>query len=506
MNRVMTVVKRSGGPLAIAVLVLAALVFGWLARGCIAPGEPAAADKGTAKAGGEDEAEQLWTCSMHPQIKLPEPGLCPICGMELIPLEADDDGAARTFKTSEAAKKLMDVRVHPVERRFVTAEVRMPGKVTYDETRLHRISAWVPGRIDRLYVDFTGISVRAGDHMVYLYSPELYSAQEELLQAIEALKSLERSELGTMKETAKATVEAAREKLRLLGMTKDQIKQVEQRGSANDHVTIYAPSGGIVVKRHADEGQYVRTGSSIYTIADLNHLWVMLDAYETDLPWLHYGQEVQFIAKGYPGETFVGKIAFISPVVDDETRTVRVRVNVPNPGMKLKPDMFVEGIVKSKLATGGRVMAPDLAGKWMCRMHPSVVKESAGECDICGMPLSRTETLGYVAAESKLRDRPLVIPKSAPLITGKRAVVYVQDPTADEPAYVGRTIKLGPRAGDWYIVEDGLADGELVVTHGNFKIDSALQIQAEKSMMSLDDADVPEHAKVERTEAVEYDA
>jgi Cu(I)/Ag(I) efflux system membrane fusion protein len=492
MNTLARILSWLAGKVTAVILIIAALVGGYLLHAWVAPPEPKPEESAEARAP-KDEEPELWTCSMHPQIQLPKPGQCPICEMDLVPVEPGAGRGPRTFVTSRAAAKLMELQTRPVERRFVTATVRLPGKVTYDETRLAAITAWVGGRIDRLYVDYTGITVRKGDHMAYLYSPELLSAQEELLQAKQAAAALADSDLAAMRETARATVEAAREKLRLLGLTDAQVRAVEERGKATDHVTLYAPSGGIVVEKHLEPGAYVRTGTRIYTLADLRRVWVKLDAYEADLPWLRYGQPVQFNTKSYPGETFTGKIAFIAPVVNEKTRTVKVRVNVPNPELKLKPDMFVTGVVRAKVAAGGRVMEPDLAGKWMCPMHPSVVKDGPAHCDVCGMPLARTESLGYVPVDADRRDTPLVVPVSAPLITGERAVVYVRDPKAERPTFVGRVITLGPRAGDYYIVRDGLAEGEEVVTRGNFKIDSALQIQAKKSMMSIasEEAEAP---------------
>jgi Cu(I)/Ag(I) efflux system membrane fusion protein len=233
----------------------------------------------------------------------------------------------------------------------------------------------------------------------------------------------------------------------------------------------------------ATEGMYVNTGTPIYTVADLSQVWVRLDAYESDLPWIRYGQTLTFSTEAYPGEVFKGWISFIAPMLDPRTRTVKVRVNVPNPDGRLKPEMFVHALVTSQIAQGGKVMDPNMAGEWICPMHPSVVKDEKGTCDICGMDLVTTESLGYVAAEAA-GPLPLVIPATAPLITGKRAVVYVKQPDTELPMFEGREVVLGPRAGDYYVVVSGLSEGELVVTHGNFKIDSALQIQAKPSMMN----------------------
>ncbi|MBL7141183.1 MAG: efflux RND transporter periplasmic adaptor subunit [Planctomycetes bacterium] len=424
---------------------------------------------------------------MHPQIRQPQPGKCPLCGMDLVPVAGEaETGAAgppRLAVTPEA-KALMEIRTALVERRFPTAHIRMVGKVAYDETRLESIAAWVPGRLDRLFVDYAGVPVKQGEHMVLLYSPELLGAQEELLQALRAVRSLEASDVPIMRETAEATVRAVREKLRLWGLKPEQIQAIEDRGAANDHMTIYAPVGGTVVAKHANEGQYVQTGTPIYTIADLSHVWVKLDAYESDLAWLHYGQEAAFTSEAYPGETFTGRLAFIDPVLDPKTRTVKVRLNAPNLEGKLKPEMFVHAVVQSRIAAGGRVMDPALAGKWICTMHPGVIKDAPGACDICGMDLVTTESLGYTSADPEAAEAPLVIPASAPLVTGTRAVVYREVPDADRPTYEGVEVVLGPRAGDAYIVKSGLSEGDRVVVQGAFKIDSELQIRARPSMMN----------------------
>ena len=437
---------------------------------------------------GPGQPVTLWTCSMHPEVRLPHPGRCPKCGMELIPLEtsgAVGGGEARLTVTPQA-RALMGIETAAVERKFATAEIRMVGKVDFDETRQATITAWVPGRLDRLYVDYTGLPVRKGDHMALLYSPELVSAQEELVQALAAVKNLSGSNVEIVRSTAQETVVASREKLRLLGLTAEQVAELEKTRKVSDRVTIYAPVGGIVIRKDALEGQYVSTGTPIYTIADLSSVWVKMDAYESDLAWLRYGQRVDFVTVSYPGEVFTGMIAFIDPVLNELTRTAKVRLDVPNADGRLKPEMFVKAVVRVAVAAGGKVMDPELAGKWICPMHPSVVKAAHGTCDICGMPLVTTESLGYVSATAAAAEAPLVIPASAALVTGKRAVVYVELEGTDRPTFEGREVLLGERAGDWYLVRGGLKEGERVVVRGNFKIDSALQIQARPSMMSAD--------------------
>jgi len=475
--------------ISILLLVIAAFGLGYLLRGCGNKDMPSGELTQTEGPAHNQVKESitLWTCSMHPQTQMSAPGQCPICGMELIPTSGGDGNhntSERELRLSPAAVKLAEIQTLPVERKHVRVKIRMVGKVDYDETRLAHISAWVSGRIDRLYVDYTGISVRKGDHMVYLYSPELLTAQQELLQAQKAVNELKGSNFKIMRNTALETVKAVQEKLRLWGLTEKQIYEIKKRGKATDHITIYAPMGGVVIKKNIEEGAYIKTGAPLYTIADFSSLWIKLDAYESDLVWLRYGQEVDIATEAYPGQVFKGAIAFIDPALDTKTRTVKVRVSVTNADGLLKPEMFVHATVHARVAASGRVMNETLAGKWICPMHPDVVKDKVGSCDICGMPLVRPETLGYVSVSGdKENIAPLVIPASAPLITGKRAIVYVADPEK-KGFFEGREIILGPRAGDYYLVKEGVKEGEKVVVHGNFKIDSALQILAKPSMMS----------------------
>ncbi|MHC4983036.1 MAG: efflux RND transporter periplasmic adaptor subunit [Planctomycetota bacterium] len=482
--------------LAVAVALGVGLVLGWGLR-------PATLEV-PAEQITEIEGEQIWTCSMHPQVRQPKPGKCPICQMDLIPIDKDQAAQDRrkiTFSTAAAA--LMDVETVAVERKSVTAEVRMVGNIDYDETRVAYITAWVPGRLDRLFVDYTGIPVRKGDHMVEIYSPELLSAQEEFLQAHKAKGGLKSSDSELIRESVEATFDAVYEKLRLWGLTAGQMDELAERGTPSDHLTIYAPAGGIVVRKHVNQGDYVNTGTRIYTIADLSKLWVRLDAYESELAWLRYGQEVELTTESLPGRKFKGTISFIDPVLNEQTRTVRVRVNVDNADGAIKPGMFVAATVRSRLTAGGKVMEPNLAGKWISPMHPEIVKDEPGKCDICGMPLVRAEELGYVSADVGKRQQPLVIPTSAALLTGEQAVVFVEVPGTKNPTFEMREITLGPRAGSYYLVEGGLSEQERVVFKGNFMIDSERQIRGLPSMMHREGVGAEAHVHAERAKPKE---
>ncbi|MDY0149574.1 MAG: efflux RND transporter periplasmic adaptor subunit [Kiritimatiellia bacterium] len=412
-------------------IILIALGLGLLVgivvgRGCASRPAALGADAGRDPAP-ETQAD-VWTCSMHPQIRLPGPGQCPICGMDLIPVEmgmSEDSASPRELSLSPGARQLAKIEVAPVERKSVAIDIRMVGKVQFDETRLAVISPRVDGRLDRLYANFVGIPVKAGDPLADLYSPELVAAQQELLQAVTSTGS---------REASASLLKATRERLRLWGLTDEQVAEIEQSGHVRDHVTFVAPIGGIVVEKEAREGQYVEAGMRLFTVADLSRVWVQLDAYESDLGWLRIGQTVELQTEAYPGDTFTGPIAFISPVLDPMTRTVKVRVEVANTDERLKPEMFVHAVVQAAATENGSQM-------------------------------------------------PLVIPASAPLVTGKRAVVYVAVPDKEQ-TYEGREVELGPRAGDFYLVRAGLQEGEHVVTRGAFKLDAELQIRAKPSMMT----------------------
>ena len=391
-----------------------------------------------------ESGDRWFTCSMHPQVRTTDPNeRCPICGMELIPVaaEAEDEGdpSLPILVVSPRSAALMQVETYPVERRGADRSLRLYGRIDYDETRLRTIASRVPGRLERLHVDFTGQEVRAGDPMVVIYSPTLVAAQEELLQSLAAQRELPPDPSPRLEAGTHSRVEASRDKLRLLGLSAQQIQAMETTGRVEETLTLSAPLNGVVMVREASEGSYVETGQPIYTLADLSRVWVTLEVHERDAQWVRVGQQVAFAVQAFPGEGFLGRVAFVQPTVHDEARTVQVRVELPNPSGRLKPGMFATGEIQAPVpAAGGAVGAPN----------------------------------------------PLLIPASAPLLTGKRALVYVQLPDTDRPTFEGREVVLGPRAGDWYVVTEGLREGEMVVTRGNFRIDSELQIRGRPSMMS----------------------
>jgi Cu(I)/Ag(I) efflux system membrane fusion protein len=395
----------------------------------------------------EQSKDAVWTCSMHPQIQQHEPGQCPICGMDLIPVEkppSEGEGNNRQVRLSERAKVLARIRTTQAQRLGSgKVERRLLGRVDYDERSLRTVTAWIGGRIERLHVSTTGERVKRGQVIATLYSPEVYNSHQDLIQARQQLERLQSGATPSARRAAEAALDAARDRLRLIGMPRAELRSMERATKPSERVRIRTPFGGTVIERLATQGNYVKTGSGLYRVADLSRLWVQLDAYESDLPVLHSGQDVTLRVEALPGETFQGRVTFVDPVLDPKTRTARVRIEVNNQDRRLRPGMFVEATVQS--AAGGKT----------------------------------TEAT------------PLVIPATAPLFTGRRSVVYVEVNDQDTPTYEARDVTLGPRMGELYPVLSGLDEGDRVVVHGAFAIDADLQIRGGESMMNLPAASGP---------------
>ena len=302
--------------------IVAALVVGYrIGRPAPEPSD-AGAGGGHEHAEGESIEPRMYTCSMHPSVRLPDPDAkCPICFMDLIPvMEQGGADSGSRISISESAAALSDIETAPVGRFFPTAEVRLYGKVTYDETSVARLTAYFPGRIERLFLNYTGVAVARGEHVAEVYSPDLLAAFEELRQA-KAASETEGGMSDLVRAATRDTVVAAREKLRLFGITAEQIAAVENGSFDADNLTIFAPIGGVVTHLAVREGDYLQTGAPIATIADLSRLWLDMEAYESQLPLLRWGQRVTFSVEAHPGEIFEGRISFIEPIVDERTRT-----------------------------------------------------------------------------------------------------------------------------------------------------------------------------------------
>jgi len=371
----------------------------------------------------ESSNVSIWSCAMHPQIRMEQPGKCPICGMNLIPLNqystAQMDPAA--IYLSKEAAQLANVQTSVVSRQNAIKEVRLYGKVQADERLLQNQVAYVAGRVEKLLVNFTGEPVRKGEPLALIYSPELVTAQQELLEATKS------------KQSQPEIYEAAKDKLRQWKLAESQISAIETTGVIKTNIEVESTTSGIVTARRVNNGDYVSQGSVLYEVSDLSNVWVLFDAYESDLPFLKAGDKIEFSIQALPGSSFSGIVKFIDPVIDPVNRVAKVRLEIGNPGGKLKPEMFATGLVKANL--------------------------------------------------DQYRDK-LIIPSTAVLWTGKRSVVYVKQQGIDEPVFKMREIELGPLLGKSYVVIDGITDGEEIVTQGAFSVDAAAQLDGKPSMMN----------------------
>jgi Cu(I)/Ag(I) efflux system membrane fusion protein len=443
--------------------------------------------------GADDQSSPtIWTCSMHPQIRLPNKGKCPICFMDLIPalsgLTSPSEKGLDRVSITETARKLAQVETEPVIRAFARKHVSMVGMVFEDETRVAALTSRVEGRLDAVYVNFTGVQVNKDDPMVKIWSPTLIRGQVELFETLKGASADDE------------VVRGAEEKLIQYGLTRSQIEEIKNHKKPMLNITLRAPINGIVTRKNAVLGQFVKEGAEMFIINDLSRVWVKLDAYETDIPWIRYGQEVKFKASAIPGKIFRGKVLFIDPVLDTKTRSVKVRVEADNHELLLKPGMFVSAEVDVELDSEVRVIKPEWAGKYICPIHPrDVASDVPGNCPESNMPMRLAASFGY--ADDPNPRPPLLIPVTAPLITGKRALVFVEVSGSAKPTYEQREVSLGPKAGSHFIVQSGLNEGERIVTKGAFKLDSTMQISARPSMMSPSDPEV--HPPTNTTETPE---
>jgi Cu(I)/Ag(I) efflux system membrane fusion protein len=370
---------------------------------------------------------------------------------------------------SDEAKMLAEVQTTEVKREKAVKRLRMVGMVIDAETRVATLTARIDGRLDEVFIDFTGVKISKGDPMVTIWSPTLIKSQVELFESIRS-------------GDVEGVIRGAEEKLVQHGMTKEQVKRIRENKKPELYVTLRAPISGIVMKKNAVLGQFVKEGQDMFVINDLSHVWVKLDAYEPDLPWIRYGQEVKFTTPSFPGKTFKGKVIFIEPVLEMETRTVKVRVDAENPDYELKPHMFVNAELEAEIDDQGRVIKPEWIGKYICPFDPKEVSDVPGTCPKTKQPLQPATAYGYSGVENPVL--PLVAPETAVLFTGKRSLVYVEVPNQNQPTYEQRDVVLGPRAGNKYVISEGLKEGERVVVKGNFEIDSSVQISGQASMMN----------------------
>ncbi|MCK8523472.1 efflux RND transporter periplasmic adaptor subunit [Aquimarina sp. D1M17] len=373
-----------------------------------------------------DHNEQ-WTCSMHPQIVRDEPGDCPICGMDLIPVEGGSNGLSQEqFRLTENAIALANIQTTVVgnTQRDGNNGISISGKIAANEKAIAVQASYFDGRIEQLNANYEGQNINKGQLLATIYSPELVATQQELITA------------ASLKESQPRLYEAVRNKLKLWKLSDAQIQSIESSEKVRDKFPVYATVSGTVTEVIAVEGDYVKRGQPIIKVSNLGTVWAEFDVYERQLSQFKKGQNIAITANAYPDQTFKGVVSFIDPVLNTATRTTSIRVVLTNNNALFKPGMFVNGIV---------------------------------------------ETKSDIEHVSKL-----LVPASSVMWTGKRSLVYVKI-KPDEPIFEMKEVVLGVKNGDNVEVLSGLQPGEEIVTNGTFTVDAAAQLQGKKSMMNKKD-------------------
>jgi len=371
-----------------------------------------------------DIAGEYYTCPMHPEVVSKEPGECPICGMTLVKKEVKTE-AVVTLTPSVIQK--IAVRTANVEKRSLKKVIRTVGRIDYNETKIFNINTKIEGWIERLYVDYTGKVVEKGAPLIDIYSPELVSTQEEYLLALETKESLKSSKFPEISKGVNELINSTKKRLQLWDINDKQIEELEKNKKIKKTMTIYSPVRGIVVDKNVLEGSYVKSQISIFKIADISRVWVYADIYEYELPWIKMGQRAEMTLSYYPGKTFTGYISYIYPYLEENTRTVKVRLEFSNPEWVLKPNMYANVLIESEITKDGTA-----------------------------------------------------VPVEAVIRSGERNIVIVD---LGEGRFEPRDIQLGAEADGYYQVLDGLVEREKIVTSSQFLIDSESRLKEAISKM-----------------------
>ena len=427
-----------------------------------------------------DHAETIYTCPMHPNIRQPTAGRCPICDMELaLATSGADSGDSISVLIPQASRRLANIQTAIATLESLSTELHTIGSIEVDESRQATIASYIDGRIERLFADYTGVSVTTGDHLAVVYSPQLYAAQIEYVESGKALAKMTPSTLKIIRETQIKLVANSRHKLVELGMTTEQLAKLDKTGIAESRLTIYSPLGGTVTGKMTQEGKYIKSGEPIYQIANLSTVWLVLKLYPEDASHIRFGQTVHAEIASKPGTILQGRVAFIDPVVNTTSRTVGVRVEFDNTNKELRPGDYARATIAIPIGTSGEVYDQELAGKWISPMHPQVIRDTPGDCPICGMKLVSTKEYGF--SDTPI-DQPksLSIPRSAVLLAGNNSVVYVE---TNPGRFEIRRVILGQLLKNRAIILSGISAGEKVATSGNFLIDSQMQLAGNPSLI-----------------------
>jgi Cu(I)/Ag(I) efflux system membrane fusion protein len=403
------------------IAVLIGLFAGWLLFGTTSNSSSENKTSKEEKHSLEEHRSEIWTCSMHPQVRQQEPGDCPICGMDLIPAESSATGLApNEFKMTENAMALANIQTTVIgEMSSSNSSIELSGKIKANDDKAATQPAHFNGRVDQLYVTSVGETVRKGQAVAKIYSPELVAAQQELITAYR------------IKDAQPQLYNAVKNKFMNWMIPESQLTEVLKTGIPKPSFTIYAQVSGVVTELMVNKGSHVMDGQPIFKVANLSTVWTEFDAYETTIQDIKEGQDISVVVKAIPNKIFNAKVSFIDPILNTSTRTIRVRATLNNKEDLLKPGMFVTGTIK--LDTDNNTQ--------------------------------------------------ITVPKSAVLWTGEQSLVYIKT-TATSPTFIMRNVTLGRTVNDNYEIQSGLKIGDEVVTNGTFTVDAAAQLQGKQSMMN----------------------
>ncbi|HJL84169.1 MAG TPA: efflux RND transporter periplasmic adaptor subunit [Candidatus Marinimicrobia bacterium] len=376
---------------------------------------------------GNQEAEvQFYSCGMHPNVIQEGPGNCPICGMNLTPMGIPTGGTEETFgstvKIDPTVEQNMGIRTAEVEKRDLTQTIRTIGRIDYNESKVAHVHTKFNGWIEKTHADITGQRVNKGQPLLDIYSPELVSAQEEYFDALKNVRSSGNDVSVGAANRSQTILGSTRRRLEYFDVSGDQIDDLERTGNVRKTLTVRSPFEGIVIEKHALDGMEVKPGMMIYTIADLSEIWVYADIYEFESPWVKEGLTANMTLSYDPGKRYRGKVQYIYPYLEEETRTIKVRLSFPNPNLKLKPGMYANVEIET----------------------------------------------------SPLRN-VVAVPMEAVLFSGERNLVFI---VLGDGRFAPRDITVGIESGDgFYEVKEGLSEGVKVVASGQFLLDSESKLQ-----------------------------
>ncbi|TWU39873.1 Cation efflux system protein CusB precursor [Novipirellula aureliae] len=465
------------GVQAATVVIVAGLVFfllgvaqrtKWLTADGFSDGQ----GESIAEAGGGEDKRYI--CPMMCTPPSTEPGRCPVCAMELVEATGGGGGDGISVTIEASARRLVGIQTAMSKMGEVNRTIRTIGSIDFDESQLSTISAYIDGRLEKMYANYAGVKVNEGDDLALIYSPQLYTAQTEFITSMNS-----DGKIGRFQISGGDLNKMARENLTELGMTESQIDQLGRSGKPMSRIRIKSPQSGTVIEKSAVEGDYVKTGHKLYRVADLSSVWLMLDLFPDDASAVRFGQQVEAEIQSMPGEVFTGRVAFIDPTVNSKTRTVRVRVEIMNFDGKLRPGDYATARVTVPAIPMDQVYDPALANKYISPMHPQVIRDEPGTCPLCDMDLVPTSQLGF-ASEPLPMQQVVTVPRDAVLLAGENSVIYVET----EPGrFEIRRVTVGPMNRKEAVIVEGLSAGETVAIGGNFLIDSQMQLAGNPSLM-----------------------